>query len=316
MSTWGTLRLSLQTSAPGVPLDLVDEYLNSVYFRVLKACDWSGLHYHATIQTTAAYQSGTDTVTLTVGSAAVTGAGTAWTSGLIGQRFYRPGDTVIYTVATVPTGTSLTLDRLYEGNGVDAAGKVYAASAYVYMQNVYALPSDVQAIESILSPSTNEPLGQFSKANLDASAGPRTLIGDPAVFAPYDDSNEQSPPVLQQVEFYPPPQFARGFVMAYIHAATKFDGSSTGGSPLPFVSDSVILNGARALMQLHLKDYNAARLYQATFDDELAAMLRQEHQQRRTRTPIQMASRFTRHRLARASRGMTGWRGGTPGGAN
>lgn len=314
--TWGQLRLQLQTSAPEVSLDLLDEWLNTRYEQVLEATDWIGLKAHSTIQTTAAYQSVTDTVTATVGSTAVAGLGTTWTTAITGQRFYVPGNTATYIAAYV-SGASLTLDRPYEGNGSDPAGTVYAASPYVFMQNVYSLPSDCRSVVTVLDAITGLPLGSFTKDGLDRSVGPRTLVGYPQSWAEYDDSTELSPPVLHQIELYPPPLYARGFPLEYLRAALGFDGGNTSGNPLPFVSNSVLLHGVRADIQLHLKDFTAAKGYELMFQEELARLLRVEHQQRRVKTSLKMADRFTRHRLARAARGMqNAWRGGTPGGPN
>ena len=302
--TWGQLRLSLQTSAPGVSLDLIDEFLNVRYEQVLEHTDWSGLKYHATITTQAAYQSSTDTVTLTVGSASVAGASTNWTSARVGQKFYRPGDSVIYTVSAVGGTTALTLDRAYEGNGVDASGTVYAGSSYVFMQNVYALPADCRSVATALDPVTGFPLTRFEKDRADESWGPRTLVQDPASYAVYDDSNESSPPVVHQIEFFPPPLHARGISIEYLHSATAFDGSTTSGSPLPWVSSSVLLYGCRADIRAYLGDAAGAKLYEAKFQEELARMARLEHAQKRQKVAVQMANRFTRHRLERAGRGL------------
>jgi hypothetical protein len=314
--TWGQLRMQLQTSAPEASLDLIDEYLNTRYTAVLDSTDWIGRKAHAMVQTQAAYQSGTDTVTLTVGSASAVGIGTTWTSAVTGQRFYRPGDTVIYTAAYV-SGTSLTLDRPYEGTGYVLAGTVYALSPYVFMQHIYPLPADLDSVVTVLDPITEVPLESMTKDGLDASVGSRTTLGYPQIWAQYDDSSESTPPVLHQIEFYPPPLNARGFPLEYLRNPNRFDGSSTSLAPLPFVSDAVLLAGARADIQLHLKDFTAAKGYQALFEVELARLLRVEHQQRRVKTSLKMADRFTRHRLARAARGMaSAWRGGTPGGPN
>jgi hypothetical protein len=185
--TWGQLRLQLQTAAAGVSLDLLDEYLNGRYRQVLGKIDWLGLEGHATLLTQAAYQSAADSVTLTVGQTLVTVAGKTWTNAIAGNRFYRPGDSVIYTVATWLTGTTFNLDRAYEGNGVDAPGTVYSGMAYVFMQHVYPLPSDLEILTNILDPVTGFPLTPFSKPALDASAGPRTLVNDPTSYALYDD---------------------------------------------------------------------------------------------------------------------------------
>lgn len=302
--TWGQLRLQLQTTAPGVSLDLLDEFLNTRYEQALEATDWTGLKAHATIQTQAAYQSGTDSVTVTVGSTTVTGSGTAWTSAITGQRFYKPGDMVIYT-ATYVSGTSLTLDRAYEGNGTEASGTVHAASAYVFMQHIYALPSDCRSIVTVLNPITGLPMADFSKDQLDASSGRRTLVADPTSWAEYDDSAETSPPVLHQIEFYPPPLRARGFALEYLRAALGFDGGNTSGSPLPFLSSSLLLYGVRADIAAHLEKLAQAAMYERKFQEELARLLRVEHMQRRVKTPVRMAEKYTRHRMARATRGRT-----------
>jgi hypothetical protein len=300
--TWGQLRLQLQTSAPEISLDLLDEWLNTRYEAVLEATDWLGLKAHSTIQTQAAYQSSTDSVTVTVGSAAVTGLGTAWVSGITGRRFYIAVDNVFYT-ATYLSGTTLTLDRPYEARGTEAAGTVYAGSAYVFMTNLYSLPADCRSIVSVLNPITGLPLVPFTAEGMDAVAGPRTLVGDPRAWDANDDSPETSPPVLHQIEFYPPPLFARGFALEYLRAALGFDGGNTSGSPLPFIGSSVLLHGVRADIAIHEEKLAKAAGYEAKFAMELDRILKVEHQQRRTKTALTMAPRFTRHRLARAGRG-------------
>jgi len=301
--TWGQLRLQLQTSAPAISLDLLDEWLNTRYTAVLEATDWIGLKAHAMVQTLAAYQSGADSITATVGSNAVTGLGTAWTNAITGLKFYIPGETVIYT-ATWVSGTSLTLDRPFEGiNGTDPAGTVYAAQAYVFMQNVYPLPADCRSIVTVLDPFTDLPMQPFTKDGMDASAGNRATIGYPKAWAEYDDSPEVSPPVLHQIELYPPPVDARGFPLEYLRAAFSFDGTNTASSPLPFVSGAVLLHGVRADIALHMELYTKATGYEAQYERELQRLLLVEHAQRRTKTAMKMAARFTRHRLARALRG-------------
>lgn len=313
--TWGQLRLQLQTSAPGIPLDLLDEWLNTRYEQVLEATDWQGLKYHTTVQTTAAYQSSADSVTFVVGSNTVTGSGTSWTSAITGQKIYRPGDAVTY-IATYVSATSLTLDRNYEGNGVDASGTVYSGSSYVLMQNVYQLPSDVRSIASVIDPVTGFPLNPMSKDQLDQSAGPRTLVNDPTAYAPIEDSNESSLPVVKQIEFFPPPLYARGMTVEYVHTANAFDGGNTAGSPLPFVSNTVLLAGVRADIAVHLGKAAQALAYESAFARELDRLLLVEHAQRRVKTPIRMADRFTRHRLQRASRGFNNAWGPGAGGPN
>src|SRR5215472_3305334 len=127
MSSWGNLRMLLQVSCPGVSLDLIDSWLNERYRSVLSVTDWGGLKAHTMLQTSAAWQSpSSESVTLTVGSPSVTGAGTNWSDpGVSGRQFFRVGDQPVYTVTALNSPSSLTLDRPYEGSGSDASGVVY-----------------------------------------------------------------------------------------------------------------------------------------------------------------------------------------------
>jgi hypothetical protein len=312
--TWGQIRLLCQKSAPEVDLDLIDGWLNTRYEKVLQATDWTGIGAHATIQTTAAYQSGADSATFTVGSTAVIGSLTAWTAAISGQKIYRPGDTVTYT-ATYFSATALTLDRPYEGIDPDAPGTLYAAAAYVFFQDIYPLPGDCSSVIEILNPQTGFPLDQMSKFEMDACVGERTLVDTPEIFAVCDDSPETAPPVIHQVQFYPPPLFGRGFKIHYRRAALGFDGGDTSASPLPFLGSLVLIAGVRADIFKHLGKLQQGLAYEAEFKDALADLVRAEHQQRKKKPVMKMAPRFTRHRLARVERGLQdAWRGGTPGG--
>jgi hypothetical protein len=305
--TWGQLRLSLQTSAPGVSLDIVDEFLKTRYAQILGFRNWQGLRRDATVQTTAAYQSSTDSVALTVGSATVTGTGTSWTSGLVGMKFYRPGDAATYRIASVASGASLTLDRAWEGIDYDAPGTAYTGAAYVLMQNVYPLPADCRSVIEAINPLTGYPLVEFSRDRADSSWGPRTFLDNPAAWALYDNTSETSPPVLHQIEFFPPPLYARGIPIEYLVIASPFTGDNTSDSPLPWVPDSVLLFGCRADIRAYLEDYAGAQMYEAKYESELARMALRDESERKKPQPMRMASRFTRHRLARVVRGLNRW---------
>jgi hypothetical protein len=313
--TWGQIRINLLESSPGIPLDLIDEWINSRYGTLLEATDWIGLKAHTMIQTTAAYQSGADTVTVTVGQSAVTGAGTTWTAARTGSGFYIPGDTATYVVTYV-SATSLTLDRPYEGKSGDAAGVHYAASPYVFMTNIYLLPADCRSIVTVLDPQTSLPLSSFTKDGLDASAGTRAQLGYPASWAQYDNSQEPTPPsiappVLQRIELFPPPLLAQGFSVEYLRVANRFDGQTLNASPLPFLAQppTAILAGVRADIALYEEKFAKAAGYEKLFEMEMGRLISLEHTQRRVKTSMKMASRFTRHRLARVNRGQSihGW---------
>jgi hypothetical protein len=306
MSTWGKLRFQLLQTNPGTNLDLLDSWLNARYGSVLEAADWTGIHARVTLETQGAYLSGTDTVTLTVGSATVAGLGTAWTLlSTLGQKFYRPGDEALYTVTAWTDATHLTLDRAYEGKALDAPGVIYAAAKYVFMQNVYALPDDCRSVERILNPMTGYPLAQFTPAEMDASAGNRTTVGHPQSWAEVEDTPEVDggTGTLHQVELFPAPLLARGIPVEYLRSVFAFDGTNLSEAPLPFVSDAVILYGVRADIAIAAGKLNQAQGYELLFKQELARLLMVEFAQRRAKPAMQMADRFTRHRFERAIRG-------------
>ena len=325
--TWGQIRLNLSNAGPEIPLDILDEWINARYGTVLQATDWIGLKSHMTITTSAAYQSGSDTVMLISGSAAAVGTGTTWlTTATTGQQFYIPGDTSIYTIE-VMSDTVLALNAPYEGQLGDPAGTVYTAMPYVLAQSIYPLPLDCRKITTNLDGRTGLPLTSFTKDGLDASAGMRATIGYPAAWAEYDDTMEPQqeddiialmPPVVHRVEFFPPPLDAIGYPVEYIRSAVGFSGRNLTASPLPFVSSppTTILAGVRADIAIYQGNLAKAAGYEKQFEMELAKLLLVEHSQRRVKTSVKFANRFTRHRLGRVSRGQSvhGW--SQPGGPN
>ena len=304
--TWGRLRLNIETSSPGVPLDLLDEWLNTRYASVLRATDWIGLKGHSRIETIAAYQSGsTEHVTVAIGSSSVIGFNTNWSMALVGLNFYVPGDTAIYSVIQVQSPISLVLDRFYE----PTVNTSFANSPYVLMQNIYSLPADCDSVVTVLDAVANLPLHPFTKDGLDVSAGSRATVGEPRAWAVYDDT--YTAPVLHQLELFPPPLYARGYLLEYLRLAKPFDGMNLESSPLPWVSDAVLLSGVRADIALFQSQLPKAAAYQLMFEKELARLLLEEHAFRRVKTNLKMADRFTRHRLFRTIRGWGGSQSGT-----
>jgi hypothetical protein len=303
-------------------LDIVDEFINSRYSTVLESTDFIGLKAHTSIATTAAYQSGADTVALMAGTNAVTGTGTQWTvTAKTGQKFYIPGDQAVYTIE-VMSDTFLALDRAYAPRGSDPLYTAYPGCAYVLMQDLYLLPADCRSIVTVLDPRTNLPLTPFTKDGLDAAAGPRTRIGYPTAWAEYDDTPESTQsddapglfPVLHRIQLSPPPLQAAAYVTEYLRAAAMFDGRTLSAFPLPFVSPAAILAGVRADIALYNGELAKAAGYEKLFQNELAKLLQVEHAQRRVKTAMRMADRFTRHRLQRVNRGYPAHGWAEPGG--
>jgi hypothetical protein len=301
MYSWGQLRLLLIAGAPGISPDLLDGYLNLRYGRILDFYPWTGLEAETTLQTAAAYTAGT--VTVSLGSDAIVGVGTAWTNALTGFGFQIGNGGAWYT-ATITGLTTAMLGRDYEGDSGTALG-------YSLFQNVYTLPADLKVILSITgSPWGEENLLEWSGAQMEQSEDGMAL-GDAVYYALGEDTPETSPPVLHTVELYPAPLLARGYSLRYTKAAFGFTGENTADSILPWVSDECLLNGCRADIQAHLASQvnaenpaahlQSARGYEALFGLGLAAMVRQDNL-RRPQRAMGMDRHYTRHRIRRVRR--------------
>lgn len=81
----------------------------------------------------------TGTVSVTEGSATVTGSGTTFTSGMEGRKFSLDGVPGIYTVSTYVSATEITLDRVW-------ARDSETDSEYAIFQDTYDLPTDVRSL--------------------------------------------------------------------------------------------------------------------------------------------------------------------------
>jgi hypothetical protein len=291
MSTWGQLRLSLRLTAPGIADDLLDEWLNARYSSVLDAYPWKGLDANAMLESVAAYSAGT--VTATGGSTAVAGVGTTFVTGFTGYRIIFAGRRELYTFTYV-SATSGTLDRVFEG--VTTAGL-----GYTLFQNIYDLPADCKTVQSIESPETGLDLDEWSKKKIGQSIGFPCEFGCPEVYAISEDTPESRPPVLHTVEFYPIPNVTQGFPLRYQRAALGFDGSATGAAPLPWINDSLLLNGARADARLHIKDMAGFAAYEGKFKGDLAQAIDVDVR-RRKQGAVRMDPMWTEYRRNRVSR--------------
>ncbi len=295
--TWGQLRMQVQQTLPGLTLDKCDEYLNTTYARVLDHRKWLGLEETAYVETAAPYQSTTDTVTLTQGSNAVTGVGTSWTSALTGLKFQTQQTGAIYTF-TVLTATTATLDRPYEGTGGSGL-------AYWLLTLRYPLPTDCKRVIDVLSADDGYPLADLSTRSLDGAVGWRDVVGMPAVYNVRPSPEALDGGTTWQIEFYPIAQYAKGYLVRYERSTSAFNGTNTASSPLPFVSDQVLLSGARAKAYADAGrrgEYNSQIAFQERlFADELNTMAKADRRKGNTR-PFRVPDRFTRHRLERMLR--------------
>jgi hypothetical protein len=155
---------------------------------------------------------------------------------MIGRQFRVDGRAPIYTIATVPSGTSLTLDRVWGGN--TAAGKSYdILDAYV------TAPTDFKRFLVVYDPARSWRLWhwitQEELSRLDAA---RTTAGDPQLLADRRFNSSGVP----QYELWPYATGDRNYPFYYIKQAA--DLVLDEDTPFyPLRGDEIVLRAKRDL---------------------------------------------------------------------
>lgn len=291
MSTWGQLRLLLQKDAPGGDPDLLDGYLNTRYGDVLDRYPWKGLEVETSIQTTAAYNTGT--VSVTQGSNAIVGTLTVFTALMTGMKFQATSDNAVYTFTYV-SATSATLDRLYE------SVSNLTATFWIF-QDEYVLPAATKTVLSVVCPVTGLPLDDWTIDKTLGALWQGNCPGTPIAFGMAADTSEAAPPVYHTLKLYPPPFCSQGYPLRYQKATAGFDGTTTGAAPLPWVSDNVLLCGARADIKHKAKDYTGAEAQEVKYEKAIAAMLKVDIDRRGVSAPV-LAAVWSNYRIKRVMR--------------
>jgi hypothetical protein len=191
------IRLGLKhddTTTEGTALiNSVKAYVNDNYKWLANKYDWKWLYEKDTIVTTARYNTGT--VTVTEGSATVTGSGTTFTSAMEGRKFKVTGFEEIYTIESVDSTTQLTLDNEYNGDDDDEA-------SYDIFEDEYSLPSDCDHIVSLVQHRHPIKLNLISLRELRRKIpAPDLTDTDPTHYAYYEPDSSGN----QQIILWPPP---------------------------------------------------------------------------------------------------------------
>lgn len=174
-------------------LTKVKNYINDNYKLIANKYDWRWLYAKSTITTIAVYETGT--VSLTNGSAIVTGSGTTFTEAMEGKKFKSANWDEIYTIDSVESSTSLTLDNEFNGDTI-------TAGTYDIFQDIYALPTDCDQIVSLrqhLNPIKLDNIGLRELFRLNPS--PIIEETDPTKYAYYEQDSSGN----QQIILWPPP---------------------------------------------------------------------------------------------------------------
>jgi hypothetical protein len=218
--TWGQIRMELRKELPQLDLDLLTAYLRDGYNQILASRPWAGLEAEGAILTVAPVLAGS--VSVTEGSATVTGAGTAWTADLIGRVFRVQPDGDWYVVASV-TGQTLELAETYRGATATGA-------PYLVAQHRYALPAEVKQLLTAQMP--HRPMTQPSQIREDLR---RWQTGTPVLWRHGPLTPEGPTGSLRTLEFWPVPDGEYAIPYIYRRAVVGFDGTNTEDGPLPWV---------------------------------------------------------------------------------
>lgn len=173
---------------------------------------WSFRKRDTVIQTVAQYTTGT--VTVTAGSNTVTGAGTAWTAGMVGRQIRISGENTFFWINAVNVG----LQTLVLGDGKLNAVNWVAASGslktYTIFQDQIAVPSDVAVI---LYHVRDWPMAESSLSEIDAVDPMRTSPGTPdRWYWGRANITGATPAESRFIGLWPVPNLAATFRMPYL----------------------------------------------------------------------------------------------------
>jgi hypothetical protein len=310
--TYGEIRLHLQKALPGVDEELIADWIQQRYTRILDSLSWKRQETESVLQAPASYAIGT--ITATQGSQVITSDGTTptvFTNAMTG-RMIRIGGTGEYYQFAYVSATLGNLDRGYEGPDT-------TATSYRIDQNVFLLPSNARILRQV-TPLHNaeKPLEIVPPSELNRISANRNTYGTPIYACPTWD-NFSDPPQLQ-MELYPVPDcpdsssFTLSWAIDYVYEEADIDKDATSVSLKPFVRPACLIEGVKADAMGPRPgwpgDMSASELYEGKYDKLLEQMQRINAQQRGPQQ-IQLADNLKRRGRPRYGRGPkhVGWPG-------
>jgi len=146
LDTYTTIWNKVLLRAPAVPSLLSRDWVTNAFREVAERRRWSWLVKSGQIIVPDSYNTGT--VSATLGSPTITGAGTTWTPQMVGRQFRVGASAPIYTIAGFNSATSLTLDAVWGGSSVSSSG-------YEIYQCFFPVPDDFHAYMTLWDPAMN-----------------------------------------------------------------------------------------------------------------------------------------------------------------
>lgn len=205
MATYGQLRMAIAQLAPGKSLDVIDGFLSDRWTEILDRLNWSRIEAQGVLTSPASYADGT--ITVTNGSSAIAGSGTAWTAAM-SSRIIRINGEPDYYGFTYDSGTTALLDRAY--TGATASGLSYRID-----RNLYTLPLDTRVLHSVRCSTSPRPLEEMGIAVANETWPGRNVYGTPTHFVRYMDA--ATDPGIMQIELLPVPETVLTFPIWYTY---------------------------------------------------------------------------------------------------
>jgi hypothetical protein len=214
---------------PDVGIKLAESWINNRYLRASEKYMWSYKMAESQFDTPIVYNTGT--VTMTDGSATVTGSGTTFTSGMVGRLI--KVSTYSYLISAFGSSTSITIDRNWE-NATESG------SSFSIVGAVITPPTDFQSFVSVYDPveSWTLRLGLNSQW-LNIVDPQRTYGASPrALVSRFYNSSD-----VATYELWPHPTVQRNYPYLY---EKRIAALAVGGTPPPIIRSDVLILGALA----------------------------------------------------------------------
>jgi hypothetical protein len=222
----------IQSWNPDISPQVAGRMLNNAYRRIIDFRRWYGLMVKGQVVVPQAYTTGT--VAVVTGSTAVTGIGTNWDITMVGRQWRIGFSNPTYTITTVGSATSITLDLPWGGQTLSGAG-------YQIFQNIVSLGPNIKRVLAMV----NQKQGYKLKLHvpqevLNIYDTWRVTTGWTYLLANYPPSSTGQP----QFELYPSPTFQQAFpFLAYTQPP---DMVLPADFPVLFVRSDLIVTGALA----------------------------------------------------------------------
>lgn len=192
LDTFSDIAGKVKLRCPAASIYLCRDWVNNAFRRVAERRRWSWLVRYGQFIAPAAYTTGT--VTCTLGSTTVTGAGTAWTTDMAGRQFRIGVGRPIYTIAAVNNATSLDLDMVW-------GAPTIAATTYSIYQAYFTPPSDFKSLITVWDPAFNWQLRlNVHQEEINAIDAQRTNTGNSWWVSARDYSSSYSGVVSSVVQ--------------------------------------------------------------------------------------------------------------------